>query len=86
MLNSKQLSFEAEDYFRTLPGLRYPQALVHEFPRIANEIADLRYDEVRLQAYFQTLLNDDRGGPKGFSPPVVLNLLQLRDAMIGAFN
>ncbi len=86
MLSSHALSFEAEDYFRTLPGLRYPQALIHEFPRIANEIADLRYDEVRLQAYFETLLSDGRGGRTGFSSAVVLNLQQLRDAMTGVLS
>lgn len=79
------LTAEADDYFRTLPGLIYPQALVNRFARIANRIVELRYDESDLENYFESLINDTRGGRQGFPPEVMQDILQLRDAMVGGF-
>ena len=77
------LTIEADDYLRTLPGLIYPQALVNQFARIANRIVDHRFDEPALQNYFESLINDKRGGRRGFPPEVMQDILQLRDAMVG---
>ena len=77
------LSAEADDFFRTLPGDEYPQALVDQYPRIANTIVELRYDRAKLEAYFQSLLNDSRGGRQGFPFSVLMNLQTLRDSMLG---
>ena len=77
------LSGEADDFFRTLPGDAYPQALVDQYPRIANTIVELRYDRAKLENYFQSLLNDSRGGRQGFPFGVLINLQNLRDVMLG---
>lgn len=77
------LSPEADDFFRTLPGNVYPQALVDQYPRIANTIVELRFDRAKLEGYFQSLLNDSRGGRQGFPFSVLMNLQDLRDVMLG---
>ena len=86
MPESVELSPEAEDFFRTLPGNEYPQALVDQYPRIANSIVELRYDHVKLANYFQSLLNDARGGRVGFPFAVLMNLQNLKDLMLGDAN
>jgi hypothetical protein len=78
-----ELSVEADDFFRTLPGDQYPQALVDRFPRIANRIVELRYDRAKLKDYFQSLLNDSRGGRQGFPFAVLKDLQNLHDIMVG---
>ena len=83
MPDEVELSQEADDFFRTLPGNEYPQALVDQYPRIANTIVELRYDRTKLEAYFQSLLNDSRGGRQGFPFSVLMNLQNLRDSMLG---
>lgn len=84
MSDNVELSVEADDFFRTLPGDAYPQALVDQFPRIANTIVELRYDRTKLEAYFQSLLNDSRGGRQGFPFSVLMNLQNLHDVMLGS--
>ena len=84
MSDNVELSVEADDFFRTLPGDAYPQALVDQFPRIANSIVELRYDRAKLEAYFQSLLNDSRGGRQGFPFSVLMNLQNLHDLMLGS--
>ena len=74
---------EADGFFRKLPGDAYPQALVDQYPRIANTIVELRYDRAKLEDYFQSLLNDSRGGRQGFPFGVLMNLQNLREAMLG---
>ena len=83
MSDNVELSVEADDFFRTLPGDSYPQALVDHVPRIANSIVELRYDRSKLEEYFQSLLNDIRGGRQGFPFSVLMNLQNLRDVMLG---
>lgn len=77
------LSNEADDFFRTLPGNEYPQALVDKYPRIANTIVELRFDRAKLANYFQSLLNDSRGGRQGFPFAVLKELQSLHDLMLG---
>jgi tankyrase len=81
--DAAELSPEADDFFRTLPGDEYPQALVDHYPRIANTIVELRYDRPKLEKYFQSLLNDSRGGRQGFPFSVLMNLQSLHDVMVG---
>jgi hypothetical protein len=83
MTDQVQLSPAADDFFRTLDGSIYPQALVDSYPRIANAIVELRDDREKLKNYFDTLLNDTRGGRQGFSFGVLMDIQNLRDAMIG---
>lgn len=77
------LAPEADDFFRTLPGPDYPQALVDQYPRIANTIVELRFDREKLDKYFQSLLNDSRGGRQGFPFAVLKELQSLHDLMLG---
>lgn len=81
-----QLKAAAEDYFRALPGLKYPQALADRYPRIAQMIFDLKDDEVKLRACFASLIEDARGGRQGFPFEVLLDLQDLREVMIGDVN
>lgn len=83
MAEDVQLSTAADDYFRTLNGVDYPQALVDTYPRIANAIVELRDDKQKLREYFDNLLSDLRGGRKGFSLSVLMDIQNLRDAMLG---
>jgi hypothetical protein len=83
MTEPVQLSAAADDFFRTLDGSIYPQALVDAHPRIANTIVEMRDDREKLKNYFDTLLNDTRGGRQGFSFSVLMNIQDLRDAMLG---
>ncbi len=78
-----QLDGTADNYLRTLPGLKYPQALVDAFPRIANMIVSLKNDKPKLRAYFESLLNDTRGGRQGFPFSVLMNIQDLREAILG---
>jgi hypothetical protein len=77
------LDKEAEDYLRALPGLKYPQALVDQFPRIANKIYELKDDKTKLRAYFDELANDSRGGRKGFEFGVLMNIQDMREVIVG---
>jgi hypothetical protein len=58
--------------------------LVDQYPRIANTIVELRYERAKLENYFQSLLNDARGGRQGFPFSVLMNLQTLRDVMLGS--
>ncbi len=78
-----QLDAGADQYLRSLPGLTYPQALVDRFPRIANKIVSLKSDKRQLRAYFESLLNDTRGGRQGFPFNVLMNIQDLREVMLG---
>lgn len=81
--NSEQLEVVTDKYLRALPGLKYPQALVDTFPRIANMIVRLKDDKPKLRAYFESLTNDTRGGRQGFPFSVLMNIQDLREAMLG---
>ena len=83
MAENVELSADADSYFRTLPGSDSPQALATGYPRIANTIVELREDRAKLAAYFDSLLNDTRGGRQGFPFAVLMELQNLRDLMLG---
>jgi hypothetical protein len=78
-----QLASAAEQYFRNLPGLKYPEALTKEYPRIANRIFELKDDKRGLREYFESLANDMRGGRRGFPFGVLMNIQDLREAILG---
>jgi len=83
MVDEAKLSNEADDYFRTLPGLKYPQALTTTYPRIANKIVELKDDKKGLREYFDTLTNDVRGKRAGFPFSVLMNIQDVREVMLG---
>lgn len=78
-----QLSKEAADFLRTLEGSDYPKALVDSFPRVVNAIVELRGDPAKLKNYLDTLMNDTRGGRKGFPLSVLTDIQDLRERLVG---
>jgi hypothetical protein len=83
MSDDTKLSAEAESFLRTLDGADYPKALVEGYPRIINAIVELKDDRDKLKSYMDTLLNDVRGGRKGFSLGILMNIQDLRDRLVG---
>jgi hypothetical protein len=81
-----QLKADADDYFRTLAGLKYPQALVTAFPRIVNTLFEFKDNKLKLHDYFDSLVKDVRGGRQGFPFDVLMNLQDLREVMLGDVN
>ena len=77
------LSSTADAYFRSLEGIKYPQALVDQYPRIANTLVELKDSKTKLRDYFKSLTNDERGNRAGFPFGVLMNLQDLREAMLG---
>ncbi|TCS99077.1 hypothetical protein EDC36_103140 [Tepidimonas ignava] len=73
---------QTEAWLRAVPGLSYPQALVTQFPRIANQLAEVRHDPEALRAAFHELLQDHRGSRRGFPFEVLMNLMALREALV----
>lgn len=81
-----QLTDAAADYFRLLEGLKYPQALVDAYPRIANAIFEFKDNQLNLRNYFNSLIEDTRAGRHGFPFEVLMDIQDLREAMIGDVN
>ena len=80
---SNTLEPATEAYLRSLPGLKYPQALIDKYARIANMIFSLKNDKRRLREYFESLTNDTRGGRQGFDFSVLMDIHNMREAMLG---
>ena len=66
-----------------LPWGLEPQALLRQFPRIANRIANAWNDASACRMIFEDLLVNRRPQRKGFSPDVVQELLRLRAHFTG---
>jgi len=81
-----QLTAAAEDYFRTLAGLKFPQALADKYPRIAQTIFALKDDTTQLRACFSALIEDARGDRQGFPFDVLMDIQALREIMLGDVN
>ncbi len=84
--NIVQLTAAAEEYFRTLGGLNYPQALAGQYPRIAQTIFNHKDDETQLRAFFASLIEDARGDRHGFPFDVLMDIQALRELMLGDVN
>jgi hypothetical protein len=84
--DTAQLKSAAQDYFRALAGLSYPQALSDKYPRIAQTIFDLKDDETQLRACFASLIEDARGDRQGFPFDVLMDIQALREVMLGDVN
>ena len=80
---SEPLDEATEQYLRSQPGLKYPLDLVTRFPRIANQIVRLKDDPAALRDYFHALINDLRGDRKGFPFEVLMDIDELRGALLG---
>ena len=73
------LSTEAQAWMRNLPPRVRPIKLCKLHPRIINRFALFWRDPVQMADLFDELLTDRRGDRRGFAPPVVAELEQLRD-------
>ena len=82
----EQLASSTDAYFRSLDGLKYPQALVDQFPRIANKLAELKDDKTGLVEYFNSLTSNQRDKRNGFPFGVLMNIQDLREVMVGDAN
>ena len=74
----------AERWNGALPASLRPEALIAYYPRIANLLALQSSDRSALTAYLDELLVDRRGRRQGFPPPVLAELLRLRNHAYGA--
>jgi hypothetical protein len=66
-------------WLRQLPAGRRPLRLAERHPHVLNRIAWCWADAGLVDAVFDDLLVDRRGGRQGFAPAVVLELRRLRD-------
>jgi len=82
MAEEVELSMAADDFFRTLPGINYPQALANHYPRIANVIAECRYDPIKMKDYLESLLHDRRPNRQGFPADVYQDIQNLWNVLI----
>ena len=62
-----------------------PRALLQKLPRIANALARLWQDDVRLRLFLDELLIDRRRGRHGFPPEIHNELLVLREYCEGRY-
>ena len=69
----------------SFPEAVRPVALLQRFPRIANLLARVWNDEVRLRTQLEALLVDRRSGRAGFPPDVHNELLTLRELAEGRY-
>jgi hypothetical protein len=57
----------------------YPWHLAKEHPRIIERIVELWNQGSALGTYLDDLLVDNRGNRKGFSPPILMEILTLKN-------
>jgi hypothetical protein len=67
------------EWLAGLPPQVQPRTLALRYPRIANALAATWGDSPACSAYFSSLIDDQRGGRKGFPADVQRELLTLRD-------
>jgi hypothetical protein len=72
--SDRALSGQTIQWLLALPLEMRPKALVDQFPRIANRLADAWPRPVELEALLQELLIDRRGRRRGFPPEVAAEL------------
>ena len=68
-----------------LPVEVQPLTLLQRLPRIANAIARLWRDNVRLRLYLDELLVDRRGARHGFTPEIHNEIMILREYREGRY-
>jgi hypothetical protein len=83
LVTDRALTGAALDWLIKLPAEVRPKALCEQFPRVANVIADAWNDGPAGDRMFARLLNDDRGGRRGFPADIEQELLRLVDFRSG---
>lgn len=76
--NPERVQDETVRWLATLPEHVRPVELTRKFPRIANKIALLWRRVARCEEYLDGLVEDRRGGRKGFPIAVAQELAALR--------
>ena len=74
----KSLTSDTHLWLHRVPSGLHPKRLARLYPRIANRLAEAWHDIAATEALFEDLLNDRRGGRRGFPQPVMLELERLR--------
>lgn len=69
------------DWLLQMPAEKRPRHLCDEFPRVANRIAACWADRAQCGLLFDQLLVDHRGGRRGFSQLVRVELFSLREQL-----
>jgi hypothetical protein len=77
----KALTGTALDWLMQLPPQARPQELCASFPRVANHLAEMWSDAQTAVAELDKLIDDRRGGRRGFPAAVRSELLVLRDLL-----
>ena len=72
------LALETDLWLLRLPPKVRPQALIEQFPRVANRVARDWPDAFLRDFCFEDLLVDRRGGRRGFPPEVRRDLVRLQ--------
>ncbi len=72
------LNLDARLWLLRLPPAVQPKTLCRDYPRVANRLARDWTDELMTDVCFDDLLNDRRGGRRGFPPGVLGELRRLR--------
>jgi hypothetical protein len=75
----------AAKWAASLPVEVQPRALLQRLPRIANVLARLWQDDTGLRVYLNDLVDDRRGGRRGFPPEIHNELVVLRDYREGRY-
>jgi hypothetical protein len=60
----------------------YPMELANAHPRIIDRIVSLWSQGTQLETYLNELLIDERGNRAGFSPPIILEILALKNYIL----
>lgn len=68
---------EALAKLHDVPSKYYPHQLVETYPRIVERIVQL-WGHAEIEAYFQELMLDERGGRQGFPQEILMEILNLR--------
>ncbi len=77
--SDEALNGTARLWLRRLPASRKPMRLCELYPRVANRLACSWADAEQREKTLDDLLNDKRGGRRGFPHCVVRELQRLRD-------
>jgi hypothetical protein len=75
----RALTGTARQWLRRLPPRRRPLRLCMAYPRVANRVAWCWSDLDLSRQVLEDLLQDRRGGRRGFAPAIVRELQRLRE-------
>lgn len=76
--NNSELTERAWQWLDQLPAPVQPGALVQQFPRITNKLAELWSTPHDCEKYLDTLMLDHRDGRKGFPPEIAMEIAHLK--------